>query len=136
MSYKFSHVLVSLTLILLSDHVVFLDGLLRHDVGHGLVMLVSPLVLFFHPLHSLCVGFVEGVQTHWWGLANAESLDGTKTRKHTVHQLRKTEVLVSALLSDTIFLPSHLPSLTRHGICFQDDGLRTNGPFLSSPKKL
>ena len=42
---------------------VFLDGLLRCDVRHGFDMLVSPLVLFFHPLHPLRVGLIEGLQT-------------------------------------------------------------------------
>jgi hypothetical protein len=38
-------------------------------------------------------------------------------------------------------LPSLLPSflasvITRHGICFQGDGLRTNRSYLSAPKNL
>ena len=36
------------------------DGFFRRDVGHGLVMLVSPLVMFFHPLDPLRVDRVEG----------------------------------------------------------------------------
>jgi hypothetical protein len=36
------------------------DRFFRCDVGHGLAMLVSPLVLFFHPLDPIRVGRVEG----------------------------------------------------------------------------
>ncbi len=68
-----------------------LDGLLRRDVRHGLVMLVSPLVLFFHPLHPLRVDLVEGLKTDCCALSGAESLVGTKDSEQAVHELRKTE---------------------------------------------
>jgi hypothetical protein len=38
---------------------VFLDGFLGCDVGDGLTMMISSLVLFFHPLDH--VGVVEGL---------------------------------------------------------------------------
>ncbi len=99
------------------------------------VMLVSPLVLFFHPLDPLRVGRVEGRQTDWCGLVIAESLVGTQDRPHSGHQLRKNDVLPAApLFGATLLLPSLLPSflvsvISRHGISFQDDGLRKNRPY-------
>jgi hypothetical protein len=89
---------------------VFLDGLLRRDVRHGLVMLVSPLVLFFHPLQPLRVNLVEGSPTDYCTLSDTESLVGTKVREQTVHEFRKTEDPVETLLVDSIILPS----LTTH----------------------
>ena len=88
----------------------FLDGFLRSDVGHGLAMLVSPLVLFFHPLKRTYITSAP---------ENRRSCHGPSWHWH--------QLLPS--------LPHHWVT-SRHGICFQDDGLRTNRPYLSTPKKL
>ena len=40
------------------------------DVGHALAMLVSPLVVLFHPLDPLRVRVVEVLQTYRFGLTN------------------------------------------------------------------
>ncbi len=85
------------------------DGLLRRDVRHGLAKLVSPLVLFFHPLHPLCVGLVEGLQTDCCTLSGAESLVGTKGSEQAAQELRKTEGPAVTLLCVSIIHPSLTP---------------------------
>ena len=87
----------------------FLDGLLLGDVRHGLAMLVSPLVLFFHPRHPLRVGLVEGLQTDCCALSGDESLVGTKGSEQAAHGIRKTEVPAAVLLCASIILPSLTP---------------------------
>ena len=92
----------------------FLDGLLRRDVGHALAILVSPLVVLFHPLDPLSVRVVEDLETYRFGLTSAEFLVRAQAIEQASHELRKTEVLTTARASTSIFLLS----ITRHGICF------------------
>jgi hypothetical protein len=72
-------------------------------------MLVSPLVLFFHPLHPLCVVLVEGIQTDFCALSGSESLVGTKGSEQAAHGIRKTKVPVTVLFCASIILPSLTP---------------------------
>ena len=72
---------------------VFLDGLLRCDVGHALAMLVSPLVVLFHPLDPFRVRVVEALQTYRFGIASTEFLVRAQASEQAAHELRKTEAL-------------------------------------------
>ena len=92
-----------------------LDGVLRRDVADKVAMLVSPLVVLFHPLDPLRVGVVVVLQTNSRALASAEFLVRTQGSVHTAHELRKTEGIAATPLPRGLFLPS---LISRHGICF------------------
>ncbi len=83
-------------------------------VCHTLDMLVSPLVVLFHPLDPLRVRVVEDLQTDRFGLVSAEFLVRTQTSEQSAHELRKTEDIATVRAAVSIFLLS----ITKHGICF------------------